>query len=147
MPQMSPGGAGLWIAPPPPGSTRLGLMVPISTGIAIPLTAFGKVLLVFSLVPAVGIFNYKFGGKNRRQQLAGTIRSPLAPVVGVVFTLWAISAAGSAVLPSMGPFTDLCLVKVDPGHKSNKYTGADRRIIPCPQILRGLQCKRHAQLA
>ncbi len=80
---------------PSPAGTRLGLTLAILTGAAIPLTAFGKATLAFSLIPAFGICIYTFGGKNDWPKLAGAIRTPLAAFVSLVFVLWAVSAAGS----------------------------------------------------
>ena len=81
------------------GSTRLGLILAVLTGATIPLTGFGKAMEAFSLIPALGICIYTFGGKNDWQQLVGLIRRPLPMVVGFVFALWAISAAGSLDIP------------------------------------------------
>ena len=53
----------------------------------------------FCLIPALGICIYTFGGKNDWQQLVGLLRKPLPLAVGFIFTLWAISAAGSLDIP------------------------------------------------
>ena len=82
-----------------PGGAQLGLTAAILTGATVPLTALGKALLAFSLIPALGICIYTFGGKKEWHQLAGTIRTPLAVLVGIMFALWAISAAGSLDVP------------------------------------------------
>ena len=99
MSQTSHAGADLLTAPGSPGNDRLGLIVAILSGAAIPLTAFGKVMLAFSLIPALGICIYTFDGKNNWRQLVAATRTPLAAFVGIVFALWAISAAGSLDIP------------------------------------------------
>ena len=99
MSQTSPEGPGLSTALPSPGTARLGLIVAILSGVAIPLTAFGKATLSFSLVPALVICIYTFRGKYDRQQFLEAIRTPLAAFVGIIFVLWAISATGSLDVP------------------------------------------------
>jgi len=82
-----------------PKGTRLGLTLAVLTGATIPLAAFGKAMEAFSLVPALAICIYTFGGKNDWQQLLGLLRKPLPMAVGFVFALWAISAVGSLDIP------------------------------------------------
>jgi O-antigen ligase len=99
MSQTSHAGADLLTVPVSPENDRLGLIVAILAGAAIPLTAFGKVMLAFSLIPALGICIYTFGGKNILRHLVAATSTPLAAFVGIVFALWAISAAGSLDIP------------------------------------------------
>jgi O-antigen ligase len=52
-------------------------------------------MLAFSLIPAMVISIYTLRGQISWQDLASTIRTPLTVSVGIVFALWAVSAAGS----------------------------------------------------
>ena len=83
----------------PPGSTRLGTTIAVLMGASIPLTAFGKAVLAFSIVPALCIAVFTFGRKEDWRRLASLIRTPIAAFICLVFALWAISAAGSLDVP------------------------------------------------
>lgn len=99
MSQMSPANPGLSTALSSPGAARVSLMVAILSGVAIPLTAFGKATLLFSLVPALLLCIYTFRGTYDRQYFLNAMRTPLAAFIGIIFALWAISAAGSLDVP------------------------------------------------
>jgi O-antigen ligase len=95
MSQQSPSAPQPSTASPTPGGIRLSLTLAVLVGAAIPLTALGKAMMAFCLVPAMGICIYTFGEKNDWQQFVKAIRLPLAALVGIVFALWAVSAVGS----------------------------------------------------
>ncbi len=68
-------------------------------GAAIPLTAFGKSMMAFSLIPALVVGIYMLRGQISWHHLTSTLRTPLTLSIGIVFSLWAVSAAGSIDIP------------------------------------------------